>query len=156
MKTTESTLHKLATELSQAFEHKTRSNGDDYVCLKNGSPQWMQDAIHEAHENLLPNDAIYSLCERVADCFADADEESGEEELREALDEIEIPPYTKDRMVWFAQNWEYCDRAIADGLWNSDNPKTDVTELVACGMMLHLREIGETILATLVKQDEDK
>jgi hypothetical protein len=35
--------------MSQAFETRKRDNGDKYVALKDGSPEWMTDVCHKAH-----------------------------------------------------------------------------------------------------------
>jgi L-lactate utilization protein LutC len=154
------TVQELASELSKAFETKTRNNGDEFVSLKDGSPQWMTDAIHKAHGDKMPDDHIYRFCEMAADAMAECDRED-EDSLREAIQAIEEPVYTHQIMKWFAGNYEYCDQAIEQGLWESGigtrgNEHGQVTNLVAIGMVLHIQEVGFALLDALTEESESR
>jgi hypothetical protein len=151
-------IQELASELSKAFETKTRNNGDEFVSLKDGSPQWMTDAIHKAHGDKMPDDHIYRFCEMAADAMAECDRED-EDSLREAIEAIEPPVYTHQQMKWFAGNYEYCDQAIEQGLWateNESNYRNLVTDLVAIGMALHIQEVGFALLGALTEESESR
>jgi hypothetical protein len=154
-------IQELASELSRAFERKTRNNGDEFVCLKDGSPQWMTDVVHKAHGDKLPDDHIYRFCEMAADAMAECESED-EDSLREAIQEIEPPCYTHEQMKWFAGNYEYCDQAIEEGLWQSDTIINNhsnygqVTDLVTVGMALHIQEVGYALLDALTEESENE
>lgn len=160
----ETTVQKLATELSAALTTQTRNDGDKFVVLKDGSPQWMTEVIHAAHGDKMPDDVIYSFIGKAADAMAECDEDADEDALREAIDEIEPPVYTHEQMKWFSSNWEYCDQAIEEGLWESHTDRGfqqgrkrsygQVTDLVAIGMQLHIREIGNALLSALTERVE--
>jgi hypothetical protein len=162
------TVQELASELSKAFETKTRDNGDEFVSLKDGSPQWMTDAIHKVHGDKMPDDHIYLFCEMAASAMADCERED-EDSLREAIEEIEPLIYTHQQMEWFAGNYEYCDQAIEQGLWEShpnvnpygnrtNNPQTygQVTDLLAIGMALHIQEVGFALLDALTEESDSR
>jgi hypothetical protein len=155
------TVQELASELSKAFETKTRNNGDEFVCLRDGSPQWMTDAVHKAHGDKMPDDHIYRFCEMAADAMAECDRED-EDSLREAIEAIEPPCYTHQQMKWFAGNYEYCDQAVEQGLWQSDTIINNhsnygqVTDLVAIGMALHIQEVGFALLDALTEESESR
>jgi hypothetical protein len=53
--------------MSQAFETRKRDNGDKYVALKDGSPEWMTDVCHKAHGDMLPDDWRYSFISEAVD-----------------------------------------------------------------------------------------
>jgi hypothetical protein len=150
------TVQELASELSKAFETETRNNGDEFVSLRDGSPQWMTDAVHKAHGDKMPDDHIYRFCEMAADAIAECDRED-EDSLREAIEAIEPPCYTHEQMKWFAGNYEYCDQAISEGLWSTEAPRgPQVTDLVAIGMALHIQEVGFALLDALTEESESR
>ena len=45
---------------SNQFESKTRDNGERYIILKDGASEKLQNAVYEAHGELMPNDWIFS------------------------------------------------------------------------------------------------
>jgi hypothetical protein len=143
MTNTESTVKTLAEQLSAALETRTRDNGDKFVCLKDGSPEWMTDVIHAVHGDALPNDVTYRFIEKCADAIANADEDA---DLDEVIYEIESDIYTTDLMEWARTNYEYCDQAIQEGLWSD---KGTFTDLVMMGQSIHIREIGAALIAEL-------
>jgi hypothetical protein len=151
---TTATVQKLASELSLAFVWQTRNNDDKFVSLRDGSPKWMTEVIHEVHGEKMPDDYIYQFCEKAADAIAECDEDADEDTIREAIQEIEAPCYTHEQMKWFAGNYEYCDQAIEEGLWESGN-HNEVTNLVAIGMWLHIVEVGNALLQALTDRAEE-
>src|SRR5262245_19134289 len=68
------TFQQLATALSRAFVRKTRDNGESFVSLPDGTPEWMIDLVHEAHGDMLPDDWRYRFVEMAADNFAESDD----------------------------------------------------------------------------------
>jgi hypothetical protein len=148
-------VHTLAAEMSKAFTRSERTNGDKYVFLANGSPQWMTDAVHKAHGDTMPDDFIYSFCEKGADAIAESDEDSDLDTLREAIDDIEPPCYTNEQMKWFATNWEYCDQAIEEGIWQTGG-KSTIADLVAIGMQTHIREVAYALLDALIEEADSR
>ena len=91
------TVIDLAQEMSEAFETRTRDNGDSFRVLKDGSPKWMTGVIHEVHGEDLPDDTIYRMIEMAVDAMADCEEV---EEIVERIYEIEADVYTSDLTDW--------------------------------------------------------
>ena len=91
---------KLATEMSKAFEHKTRDDGSEFVCLKAGAPGWMVDLIHTVHDDKLPDDTTYQFIEMAVDAIAEGDDDATEDDIQERLYEIESDIYTSDLTAW--------------------------------------------------------
>lgn len=62
----------------------------------------------------------------------------------------------RDRAEYFAS---IRARGIEEGLWEPGNRRTQynsVTDLVTIGMSLHIREVGEALLAALVAEAETR
>lgn len=106
MNATENKLTTLATELANAFEQQERNSGEKFYSLKHGSPQWMVDAIREAHGGIMPNDWIYEHCSRVADQMVDCDPEEWEDSIGEWADGL-VDVYNADRTAWLASHLDF-------------------------------------------------
>jgi len=105
-----STVKSLAEEMSRAFERRKRNDDQEFVTLKDGSPQWMTDVCHHAHGDMLPDDWRYEFIEMVVDNIAEL---SDLDEARSNFDEI----YTHRRTGWLhsrVDRYGYVDRAVED------------------------------------------
>lgn len=115
------TLQAVAQELAEAFETRTRSDSNPFVCLKDEAHgTWIQKAIQDAHEEEMPNDSIYAMCEQVAEAISEeiADavdwEDMSEIELHERLDSL-VPVYTHELKQWLLDN-PNADASIETGI----------------------------------------
>lgn len=147
----------LADEFARNLERKTRDNGESFICLRDGAPEWMKEAIREAHGDMLPNDWSYrfaaaiveDIAERLRDdCDADFDDMSGE------IVDSAIPVYTGERLAWLASNLNrlaFCDTAASDGLVSESS---DMAERIAAGMYLELQDIAGAIWAAISAEAE--
>jgi hypothetical protein len=45
--------------LARWFEKRTRADGDVFVTTKDDAPEWLRDAVREAHQDDPPNDWTY-------------------------------------------------------------------------------------------------
>lgn len=130
----------LATQLGAAFDHRTRDNGDAFVCLKDDSPEWMTTIIRIAHEDKLPDDTVYTLIERCADAIADADNPS------EAISELEPDSYTHELTAWLNSRVDhvyYLTQALQEC-----EPK-DGFQALAIAQQLQIHEVGEALIVAL-------
>lgn len=107
------TLQQLASQLFDAFEIRTRDNGDQFVALRDGSPEWMREACHAAHGDMLPDDWRYAAIRDAAAALAGgADPDDGHEFADNAVE-----PYNADRIRWLASHLfrvDYCDEAAEE------------------------------------------
>ena len=117
-----STKTETARALADAFETATRDNGDKFHRLRDGSPEWMKEAIFAAHDGgeMLPNDWSYRLCSEMADGIAERLEYDEDSDLSDAMAEIAegaVPAYTHERLAWLSSHLhrlEMVDEAIAE------------------------------------------
>lgn len=133
----------LATELSRAFIRDKRTNGDEFVKLKDGSPQWMTDVIRECHAGTLPDDTIYSLIEKCADQLAEMDDDATVSDAYDTISEIEAEIYTHKLVAWLNGNVHYMTQALEEGEYK------DGDQLLMAAQLLHIQEIGNTLVAEL-------
>lgn len=131
-----------AQALHDAFETRTRENGETFVRLAEGSPEWMRDAIDDAHGGLAgrePDDHIFAVCKGAAKELAamhqgDYPDDVGMEFSGNLMKSV-------DPMAWLAAhpgNASCVDRAEAKGLIPSGQSDS---ERIACGMAEQAREI---------------
>lgn len=119
--------------LYDGFENfKRPGSGDSNVALKDEHHgTWMQEAVHAAHEDALPDDWIYEQCQEMARRLAD--NYDGDEE-------IEGDIYTSDLYKWLAEvngAEEYVDEAVRSFGW----PEGGITAALGLGSMEHRRAI---------------
>lgn len=147
------TLYELVTQLSEALEQDERDNGETFVRLAEGSPQWMTDVIHEAHGDKLPDDTTYRFIQRVADHLVDDLEEDGDEEdATEALRTIEPDVYTSDLTAWLhARN----DHVFYLSEASSEFGPMDGFQLLSVAQQMHIQEVGDALIRALVERVDD-
>lgn len=139
---------QLATEMQKVFVTSKRNDGAEYVHLKDGSPDWMTDVVHEVHGDKLPDDTVYALISRCVDAIAD-----GGDDPQESLDEIEPDHYTNDLTGWLhARNDHvyYLTEALEESEFN------DGFALLSYAQSIQIREIGSALLTALENVDRDE
>jgi hypothetical protein len=89
------TVNELAREALRWFITDTRDNGEEFVKTKEGRPDWLENLIFTAHDDMLPDDYRYKFIEDALIMIADQDEDAD-------LDcpEIEADSYTSDLTKW--------------------------------------------------------
>lgn len=102
-------LAKAAQEFADAFEVRHRDNGQAFHCLKDGTPQWISDAVYKAHEDgdLMPNDWTYRLVANLALEMSERmngnnwrEDYAGLEEIAEAV----VPCYNHEALDWLSSH----------------------------------------------------
>ena len=151
------TVQSLAQEMRSAFETRKRDNGEEYVVLKDGRPDWMQDVCHAAHEDptlwqkagpgaslgMLPDDWRYRFIEDAVDALA----ECMEEEMREADLHLREYVYTHELTGWLHSRndrYGYCDEAFEE-----HTTGLDMLALITYGMQAEQREVFDLVLVAL-------
>lgn len=141
------TIVQLAKELSHQLTTSERANEEKtkYVHLKDGSPAWMQDVIHKAHGDRMPDDDVYKRIETIVDTIAELDDNADDDTIQERIDEIEPDCYTSNLTAWLNSrndNVFYLDEAIQAGI-------TDGFQLLAYAQGVYIREIADALIAGL-------
>lgn len=100
------TLKTLAAEVYDALETKTRTDGTEFISLKDGAPEWMTDLCREAHGNMLPDDHRYAFILEAVEALMEADDPDD-------ID-MEADIYNHDLITWLGSHGYrpgYCDEA---------------------------------------------
>jgi hypothetical protein len=140
-------IEKLAEQLSAAFETKKRNDGNEFVSLKDGSPEWMTQVIRSAHGDKLPDDTTYAFIEKAADAIAD------HEDPQEAIAEIEPDPYTAGLTSWLHARVDhvyYLTEVLEEG-----TGITDGFQLLAAAQQKQLHEVGYALVSALEEAAEN-
>lgn len=149
-----STIDELATEAYGWFETRYRDDGDRFVALKDGAPDWVECLVHDAHGSFLPDDWRYESIRSAVGHIADSGTES-ENDLDDAGGEwadSNVDIYTAKRFQWLASNLErqyYCDEAIAEF-----GEFEDTCSLVGMGQYMESREVWAAVVRALADELE--
>lgn len=143
--------------LSRSFTTSTRADGSTYTHLTDDAPEWVKDAVREAHAEFLPEDTRYAMIAEVAAKLDDLvveglDIEDLNDSAYEGIDDL-IPDYNWERLQWLASSIlrpGYCDEAV----WEVAENAT-IIDRIAAGMAMEYREIWFLLLAALEKQCEN-
>ncbi len=66
------------TNIASYFERKHRDNGEAYYTLKDDRPDWLHDAVREAHDDEFPNDWRFDQCDSIARAIDDGSDDASE------------------------------------------------------------------------------
>lgn len=92
--------------LGDWFERKTREGGEKFVTLRDGRPEWLQEAVREAHGGTLPNDWIHEACKTACDAIdegnfgkVDGNADDDGDAIHDFADS-NVEVYTVERFRW--------------------------------------------------------
>lgn len=95
--------------LAATFETRKRDNGEEFVVLKDGRPEWMRDVCREAHGGMMPDDTRYAMIREVVDAI-----NNGGDDACEIADTL-CDTYNTALVEWLASSpikrAEYVDEA---------------------------------------------
>ena len=139
-----STIRKLAAEAYGFLERRKRSDGTEYVCRKDGSPEWLKDLSRAAHGDSFPDDWIY---EQIANCLESISDNDCEYDALEAA-ESALDVYSSDLLDWAKGRGWYVDDAIRDGARTLD-------AAIMQGQQTMIVEIFDSIVTFLSNMADD-
>lgn len=137
--------------MSAAFEIRARENGETFTCLKDDAPEWVRDAVMEAHDDALPNDWIYAVCRDMSEALAESD--SGDMETVYDAAASMTDPYTHKLLIWAADvpgALDACDEAASTFGRGADS----IADMLLQGQRLMLETIGCVLANACDEQDE--
>jgi hypothetical protein len=146
---TATSIQKLAEQLSGAFETKKRNDGNEFVSLKDGSPEWMTQVIRSAHGDKLPDDTTYAFIEKAADALAEMDEDA---EPSDVISELEPDTYTADLTAWLNARPDqvyFLTEVLEEG-----TGITDGFQLLQAAQQKQLHEVGYALVSALEEAAE--
>ncbi len=147
---TQPTIYSLAAEMASWFESRTRANGDKFLALKDGYPEWMKQVCFEAHDSptvgtIMPDDYRYEMINECLDIIADCTNEDDLEEAR--WNRLEAPSYNHELFKWLSSyigRVEFCD-AYADEMGH----RSDLISQIIDGYIYELREVFDLVIGAL-------
>lgn len=143
------TIQKLASDLYDALETRRRDNGEAFHTLRDDAPEWMRDAVREAHGDMLPDDWRYGAIKRVACAMADvAEDEDLDDAAHEACDAM-VDVYNGTLCTWLASHGArmgYCDEAADEYGYDKER---GIIGLMQLGQFAEYREIWSALASAL-------
>lgn len=152
-------LAKAAQEFVNAFEVRHRDNGQAFHCLKDGTPQWISDAVYRAHEDgdLMPNDWTYRLVGNIALEMAERMNGGFWDDDYTALDEIAdyvTPSYNHEALDWLASHAFRVHR-VDELIKNDGFPEPGLISAIIEAIRLEALQIGDFILDAVKERAEE-
>lgn len=148
-----------AGELAAAMETRTRggvevdedrngshaSEGVRFIALKEGSPDWMRDAVFAAHGDMLPDDWRYEAIQDAAEHISELSTMDYPEDEGEEWAYARVSVYTSNLLAWVGSNLSrvgYCDEGIA-------TENGGLVSLMSAGQYMELRETYDLLVGAL-------
>jgi hypothetical protein len=144
-----------AAALAAAFVSYTRNNGERFYKLIKDAPKWMQDAMHDAHGDMMPDDVRYSMIHEIAQAIAERDEDADLDDERGEIVDAVPSCYHSARFAWLASHnsrSDYCDEAQAEGIVAAD---ASISDRIAAGWYQEADEIYSALLQAIETQAEE-
>lgn len=132
----ETTIETVASEASAWFERRKRDDGEQFVTLKDGAPEWVRDMVYDAHGVFGPDDWRYRCIEYAVYHIA----ETGDEDSGEFADSF-VDVYTMTRFAWLASNlnrMSYVDDAVSEFGYDADQ---GIVGMVGLGQYMEASEV---------------
>lgn len=136
--------------MSGYFQRKTRDNGTAYVAFAEDRPEWVYDAVMEAHDGEMPDDWRFDICDSL---FGEIDEDTDEDSLSEIVDGL-VDVYNSDLVNWLAGHLDrasYVDEA-AEEFGVGDSP--DVHNMIGMGQYVCIDQMAH-IIFTAIKENAE-
>lgn len=148
----------LARALADSFEQRTRDNGETFYCLTDNAPEWMREAMRDAHGDMLPDDTRYRMIRSAVYSLTDYSPDDWEDCLHEMADSL-VDVYTADLTAWLAshiQRVSYCDEAASEyGLESNDGARFDTAQFLMRGQYAEYIEILSALVSAITEQAEE-
>ena len=144
-----------AAALAAAFVSDTRSNGELFFKLIDGAPEWMQEAMHDAHGDMMPDDMRYSMIRKIAEAIAELDDDADFDDERGDIVDAVPSCYHDARFAWLASHnsrADYCDEAQAEGIVAAD---ARLSDRIAAGWYQEADEIYSALVQAIETQAEE-
>ena len=145
------TFQRNAAQFADAFEldyrHAGTSTEESFFKLKDGCPDWMTKAVHDAHDDELPNDWRFEICAQITEWLVENDFEDADKATDESLDFASdaADQITPDLLFWLKDvgcRYQYCDQFIED---NGKDSYETFLDLVTAGQTLAIESMVQDL-----------
>lgn len=139
-----------------------REDGEEYVRLKDGAPEWVKELVHDAHKDgsewgMLPDDTRYEMIREAVQWIADSDDDRLEDLMSAFADEGSV--YTGEQIAWLASRldrYSYVDAWVeeydyqgSDDRQSGGGGRPSVMEMIRGGMTQERAEVYDLVLQGL-------
>lgn len=90
----------MTRNIARHFEYAIRTDGSEYWRLTDDAPDWLHDAVYEAHDGELPNDWRYAQCYGIVEYLDQSDNPATDGDFEYA--DTAVEPYTYELLQWYA------------------------------------------------------
>lgn len=149
-----STVPQLAKQMHESLERRESGDKRQEYFLKEGSPQWMRDVVFAASDNTSFY-TVYDFVNEAVGVIADCEDD--EDEIRDAINEIEADVYTAELTAWLAENVNHVN-FISDVLSEFGEDIGDGFQLLAAAQAEHKHQVANAVyeaLKALADGEED-
>lgn len=139
------TVFELAAEVNKYLVRDKRADDKQYVKLAAEAPEWMQELMHTAHADTMPDDWRYEFIEDAITLLENDDDE---------IDIDSLYPYTHSRLAWLSSRLDrsrYCDEALED--YGGSISKID--DAIAMGMAREIEEVLSLVRTALEERENE-
>lgn len=127
------------------FKTKKRKNGSMFWCLKNNTPENIQNLCYKAHNGTLPDDYKFSFIVNALTIISES------ENLDDAQERLEPSIYTKELTEWL--NSDIRRVYYIDEFHNAFGMSKDTIASLAGGQYLEMREVFDLVVGQLVESE---
>jgi hypothetical protein len=149
-------IDEIAGAAYDSFESATAHDGHTFYRIKDGSPDWIKEAVHAAHGTYLPNDWVYEAAMDAFSAIHDAGDGSDLEEVRtEFADNADV--YSADLGKWlddFPGARSACAEAVEE--FGASEDAGDVDKLLQMGQYVARDAIFSAILEAVEEQADEE
>lgn len=145
-----------AERLAAAFFTDQRADGSSFVRLPDNAPEWMRDAVREAHDGAMPHDWIYSACCNAAGALAELDDDDDAGDAAHEWADMQADVYRGRLASWLSDvegAWDAVDTFVSDYQRDGEMPDTLDRALMG-GQYVMLRQIFMTLAEACEEEDE--
>jgi hypothetical protein len=146
------TFQTVANEFLKAF---TKDNPRQVWSLVDGAPDWMRDAIRDAHfDGRLPDDWIYEHARLIVSELSER-EAPDSDDTHEICDSL-VDIYTNALTAWLAShtgNLALCDEAVSEGLTSGEE---STERRIQSAQYMALTYIAGALLSAIEAQAEER
>lgn len=154
----------IAAGVAGCFQRATRPDGSEYVKLTDDRPEWLWEAVRDAHGKdadgapaMLPDDYRYRYAAEAVQHLADADDDDDLGDVAHEFAHEGVDVYTADLTAWLGSHATrpgYVDEAT-----DYTGDATGITDRIALGQAEERREVFDVIAAAVEAvaelQDDD-
>lgn len=156
---TKTTVATVAAELAAAFVSSERNDGSTFYKVKDGAPDWITSDLmrtfHEAVDDRLPDDWIYSQIAHFADSLTEYEDIEAMRDAAHELADGQVDIYNTERAAWLAShlaNQALCDEGIEEGLCDG----RDISQTIGVGQYIALERIVQAMISAIEAEAQDR